>query len=370
VDEDVTEEQRLVLDASARLIDKTYPIERLRELINSNDVLDLDYCRQAAELGWYSFVVPEELGGGSVSDNGVVDAVLVAYTRGRALAPDPFVGTNVVAYAVATAGSPDQRAQLLPTLLSGDRSAAWAIEGKVLATAVGEGYELDGRATFVQDVGSDGWILITASAEGGASQFLLEPGTAGVTTTVVSSLDVTRRFVDVVFERATVPSASLLGEWRGADEIVSRQLALACVLTAAESVGAMDAELALTVAYAKDRIAFGRPIGSFQAVKHLLADTSLSVEMSKAVVASAARSVGTGEYGEESASIAKALVGDSGIELAHNCFQVFGGIGYTWEHDQHLYLRRLTTDAAIYGNPATHRERLCQLSGLGEVESR
>ena len=127
----------------------------------------------------------------------------------------------------------------------------------------------------------------------------------------------------------------------------------------------MAHEFAMTLQYAMDRIAFGRPIGSFQAVKHLLADTSLAIEMSKSVVLAAARSLGDDDgYGVEAASIAKALVGEAAIEQAQNCFQVFGGIGYTWEHDQHLYLRRLTTDAGLYGDAAWHRERLCQLAGI------
>jgi alkylation response protein AidB-like acyl-CoA dehydrogenase len=147
--------------------------------------------------------------------------------------------------------------------------------------------------------------------------------------------------------------------------LVERQLAVACVLTAAESVGAMDYDFDMTLQYAKDRIAFGRPIGSFQAIKHLLADTSLMLEMSKAIVLAAANSVGTDDgYGLEAASMAKAFVGDCGIDLVQNCFQVFGGIGFTWEHDQHLYLRRVTTDSVLFGGPAWHRERLCQLSGL------
>ena len=121
----------------------------------------------------------------------------------------------------------------------------------------------------------------------------------------------------------------------------------------------------MALQYAKDRTAFGRPIGSFQAIKHLLADTSLLLEMSKAMVDAAARAVGTGSSDASAvASMAKAFVADSGVELAQNCFQVFGGIGFTWEHDQHLYLRRLTTDAALYGDPSWHRERPCRLGGL------
>jgi alkylation response protein AidB-like acyl-CoA dehydrogenase len=131
-------------------------------------------------------------------------------------------------------------------------------------------------------------------------------------------------------------------------------------------VGAMDHDFSMTLQYAKDRIAFGRPIGSFQGVKHQLADTSLALEMSKAVTLAAARTVGTGEddHGPQAASMAKAFVGEAGIDLVQTCFQIFGGIGYTWEHDQHLYLRRITTDAGLFGDPAWHREHLCQLAGL------
>jgi alkylation response protein AidB-like acyl-CoA dehydrogenase len=127
----------------------------------------------------------------------------------------------------------------------------------------------------------------------------------------------------------------------------------------------MAHDFEMTVQYAQDRIAFGRPIGSFQAVKHQLSDTSLALEMSKAVALAAARTVGTGDdYGPEAASMAKAFVGDAGVELVQACFQVFGGIGYTWEHDQHLFLRRITTDAGLFGDPAWHRENLCQLAGI------
>jgi alkylation response protein AidB-like acyl-CoA dehydrogenase len=152
----------------------------------------------------------------------------------------------------------------------------------------------------------------------------------------------------------------------GADgDLRARQLAIACTLIAAETVGAMDHDYTMTLQYAKDRIAFGRPIGSFQAVKHQLADTSLALEMSKAIALAAARTVGSDDdHGPEAASMAKAFVGEAGVDLVQTCFQVFGGIGYTWEHDQHLYLRRITTDAGLFGDAAWHREHLCQMAGL------
>jgi alkylation response protein AidB-like acyl-CoA dehydrogenase len=181
----------------------------------------------------------------------------------------------------------------------------------------------------------------------------------------LDSLDISRQFSEVRFEGAQLPSSALVGIAGKASDLVARQLAIAALLTAAESVGAMDHDFEMTLRYAKDRIAFGRPIGSFQAIKHLLADMSLQLEMSKAIALSAAKSLGADDgYGLEAASMAKAFVGDAGVDLAQNCFQIFGGIGFTWEHDQHLYLRRITTDAALYGDPVWHRERLCQLSGL------
>jgi alkylation response protein AidB-like acyl-CoA dehydrogenase len=169
----------------------------------------------------------------------------------------------------------------------------------------------------------------------------------------------------VTFDDVELQADSLVGGFGGAAHAIEMQLQIACVLTVAESVGAMDRDFAMAVQYAKDRIAFGRPIGSFQAVKHMLADTSLLLEMSKAMALAAALSVGTGSSDAgEVASMAKAFVGESAVTLAQNCFQTFGGIGYTWEHDQHLYLRRLTTDATLYGDATWHRERLCRIKGL------
>jgi alkylation response protein AidB-like acyl-CoA dehydrogenase len=182
-----------------------------------------------------------------------------------------------------------------------------------------------------------------------------------VTIVEQESLDLTRRFSEVRLAGVDVPASHVIS---GSADVLDEQLAIAAALTAAESVGAMHEEFEVTLQYAKDRIAFGRPIGSFQAIKHLLADTSLAVEMSKSVVLAAATSIGTGDdHGRQAASMAKSFVGDAAVELAQNCFQVFGGIGYTWEHDQHYYLRRLTSDAALYGDAAWHRDRWARLSG-------
>ncbi len=375
VDTDVTEDQRALLDVSSQFMEKTCPLTVVRDGDRRDEAFAASYRRQAAELGWFSMLVPESLGGGSISANGVLDAALIAYGRGGLLQPGSFVGTNVVAFALATAGSDEIRSTVVPALVAGEVSASWAVAslteagrltGGVRATPSGDGgFELAGAKTAVADVESSSWLLVTAEGPEGPVQALVAAGAAGVTVTPLESLDVSRRFAEVRLDGVRVPASAVVGTPDTVGALLDRQLAIAATLTAAESVGAMDHEFEMTLQYAKDRIAFGRPIGSFQAMKHLLADTSLAVEMSKAVVLAAANSVGTDDgYGPQAASIAKALVGEAAVELAQNCFQVFGGIGYTWEHDQHLYLRRLTTDAGLFGDASWHREHLCQLAGL------
>ncbi len=375
MDTDVTEDQRALLDVSAKFMEQACPLSVVRDGEQRDGPFMDSYRHQAAELGWFSMLVPEALGGGCLSGNGVLDAVLIAYQRGGSLQPGPFVGTNVVAYAVAAAGSGELRNRVLPALVNGDASGSWAfasaggttlLDGGVVAVPDGAGgLVLSGAKTAVQDVEPSSWLLVTCQTPDGTAQVVVGADAPGVTVTQLDALDLSRRFAEVRFNSAPVPAEALVGKPGASGGLIEQQLAIAAVLTAAESVGAMDHEFEMTVQYAKDRIAFGRPIGSFQAIKHVLADTSLAVEMSKAVVLAAARSVGSEDgYGPQAASIAKALVGEAAIDLAQNCFQVFGGIGYTWEHDQHLYLRRLTSDAGLFGDASWHREHLCQLAAL------
>jgi alkylation response protein AidB-like acyl-CoA dehydrogenase len=373
VDEVVTHEQRAVLDATSQFIAKQCPIDRLRERAYESPSFRSAYWKQAAELGWFSMLVPESLGGGSASANGVLDTALIAGKLGGALQPGPFVGTNVVAYALSVAGTDTQKNDLLPALISGSASAVWAVncrgggapEAGVWATPTSEGYELRGFKSLVQDASWATSILVTASSPDGPKQFVLPIDAPGVTSRARKSLDLTRTFAEIEFNRTPVHAKDILADALTTAELVDRQLALACVLTAAQAVGTTTQDLELTVQYAKERIAFGRPIGSFQAIKHLLVDASLSLELGKATVLAAAEALGRDDdVALQTASMAKAFVGDTSIDIVQNCTQVFGGIGLTWEHDQHLYVRRVTTDASLYGDAVWHRERLCQLAGI------
>jgi alkylation response protein AidB-like acyl-CoA dehydrogenase len=375
---DLTDDQRLLMETSRRFIEERFPLTSVRDLADggadSADSAKAAYTRDAAKLGWFAMLVPGEHGGRTVSGNGLVDAAIIAWERGRRLQPGRFVGTNVVAYALAREGHPDLRSMVLPGLLAGEQTASWAIAGPpgddrpgagVRAEGREGGYLLNGRKSMVQDPDGADWLLVTAEVDGGPGQFLVAKGTEGVTVDPRSGLDLTRSFGEVHLHDVAVPASAAVGTPGRAGDLIERQLSVACVLTVSETVGAMEHDFDLALAYAKERIAFGRPIGSFQAVKHLLADTSLLLEMSKAAATAAARTVGDADGdAPEAASIAKAFVGDCAVDLAQNCFQVFGGVGFMWSHDQHLYLRRLTVDAALYGSPAQHRERLCRLAGV------
>jgi alkylation response protein AidB-like acyl-CoA dehydrogenase len=362
----LTDEQSMWLDSSVRLMDERMPMQLLRQRADGGSFNDREYRRAAAELGWFGLLAEGEEGAGGVSDNAVVDAALLAAERGARLQPGPFAGQSAVVQALSATRS---RADVLRNLIEGTAWATWAGDslGSCTATRDGNGFRLDGNSTDVIAEGAGcRWFLVSAEGPAGATQVLVEADSPGVTIRVLTGLDVTRTWITAEFDGATVDAASVVGQPGVAtDAMIARQQQVASVLTAAESVGAMNTDFEIALQYAKDRIAFGRPIGSFQAVKHLLADTSLWIEMAKAIVAAAGTALGSNASdGPQLAYAAKAFVAPRGIELAHNCFQVFGGIGFTWEHDQHLYLRRLAADAQCFGSDAKHRELVLEAAGV------
>ncbi|ONH33337.1 acyl-CoA dehydrogenase family protein [Pseudofrankia asymbiotica] len=374
MDPDLSPDQRLLRETTERFIEANLPLDKLRELIDAGGQVGPSYWLEAAELGWFAFLAPESLGGGSVSGDGVLDAVILAELRGRYLQPGAFIDTNLAVATLAREGSEEQRTKVVPALIAGEAAVAWAVADEtgdwsgptgVGYEPAGGGYRLTGRKGLVVEAQSAQWLLVTAGGPDGPAQFLLPTSAPGVTVEVLTGLDLSRRLCEVHFDGVEVDGSALVGALGGAAAAVDAQLLLASVLATAETVGAMQHLFDLTVRYCKDRVAFGRPIGSFQAVKHQLADTSLALEMSHAVTAGAAREAQReGRGAAHAASMTKAFVGDAAVELAHRCWQLFGGIAYTWEHDFHLYLRRLTTDASLYGSPTWHRERICQLAGL------
>lgn len=366
MDLDLTDDQELLRETAARFIEDTCPLTTVRDLSEDERGLPDTYLSEAANLGWFALLVDEEYGGGSISDSGVADLAVIAEERGRLLQPGPFVPANCVALALSSGGSDHARAEVLPAIMGGESIATWAAaDGSgswdagagVTATTDGSITTLSGVKGMVQDAHLADWILVTALGSDGPSHHLVPAGADGVTIEQLDGLDLSRRFSRLTLDNVSVDAEAAID---GGADLHEQLIQVASVLTLAESVGALTQLFDMIVEYARDRRAFGRPIGSFQAIKHQLADAGMLLEMSKALSVAATNAVATERADAgEIVSIAKAFIGDNGVEISHACFQAFGGIAYTWEHDQHLYYRRIATDAALFGEPAWHRERIC-----------
>jgi alkylation response protein AidB-like acyl-CoA dehydrogenase len=372
----LTDDQELLRDTAVRFMEDACPLETVRRLFDEGGGTDLpgNYLRDAAELGWFSLLVPEEFGGGSISGDGLRDAAIVAEERGRRLQPGPFVAMNVVAGALARAGTTAQRDSILPAVMAGESAAAWVANdatgewapgASITATARDGGFVLSGTSGVIQGASQAAWLLVVARGPDGLSQFLVASDQPGVVVHALESHDITQRFGTVELNEVHVSSEALVGQSGDAAADVEQQLVGALVLTVAETLGALAGLFEMTRQYAVDRIAFGRPIGSYQGIKYQLADMSLSIEAAHAISAAATKAVQGGQADAgEVASMAKAWLGDIGVEVAQGCFQIFAGIGYTWEHDLHLFLRRITMNGLLFGQSEWHRERICSIQGL------
>lgn len=376
---EMSTEQALLRDSTVGFIDDACPLPRLREYAAGPTPIPPDYLRRGAELGWFAMLVAEADGGGCVSDDGLVDAALLAELRGAQVQPGPFVSMNVVAHALGRRGTRRQRGEVLSAIVAGEHVAVWALSdpesaltgsGGVIATASDGGYQLTGVRAVVADADSADSFLLDVVLDGRPRQVLLDARADGVVVRPLESLDISMRMGRLEIDAARIGDDDFVGTAETTHADLNTQIDVASALCAAETAGAMNQLFEMTVQYAGDRVAFGRPIGSFQAVKHQLADLSLLLEMSKASVQAAVNAVAadlrdgtTSGTGSMIASAAKAFVGDASGQISQGCFQVFGGIGFTWEHDLHLYLRRAGVNEMLYGTPAWHRERIVRLGG-------
>ena len=326
-------------------------------------------------LGWAAMLVPEAHDGAREA-GGIVGAAIVAEELARALQPSPLVAISVVADAIALFGTDAQQRSILPPLAAGELTATWAIaegdrtwDGTDLMTELvtrDGALVLRGLKSCVPDANTADQLLVTAKGLGGLTQVLVPTTSNGVSIEPLESLDLGRDLAAVRFDDVTLSASTIVGTPGAAAAAVERQLHLAAALTAVDSVGATQQLFDHTLAYAKDRIAFGRPIGSFQAVKHLLADAATWLEAAHAAVWHAVDALDAGDAdASEAVTIAKAFTGEHCGRIAQDCMQVHGGIAMTWEHDAHRYLRRIRTNDALYGGPAWHRDRLCTLIGMG-----
>jgi alkylation response protein AidB-like acyl-CoA dehydrogenase len=359
---ELSEDQAFFLDTTRRFLAAEAPISTVRALEQEPAGFTAEYWRRGAELGWTSMLVSEAHGGGSLSEHGLLDLVLVAEEMGRRVAPGPLGPVNLVASALSVAGTDEQCAAVLPGLLAGTAVAAWTGTDPVTATRTGDGWTLSGATAPVEAGAQAEHLLVTARTDEGLTLLLVPAGTAGVTVTPLGSLDLVRRYAEVRFADAAVPSTAVVGDPGGAGDEVERLLQVACVLQCVETAGAVDRMFDVTLEYLGDRYSFGRPLASYQALKHRMADDKMWLEVCHAAAGAAARSVAAGAADAgELVSVAKQWIGPHATELLQDFVQLHGGIGVTWEHDLHLYLRRATVNRATYGTPEEHGERLAVL---------
>lgn len=366
-------DQQLLRETTARFLDEFSPTAELRRRRDDPGGFEPDYWRRGAELGWTSLLVPEHAGGGSVSGSGLVDLTLVAHEFGTHAAPGPLLTTAVTAGALARHGPGDD---LLGQLLKGEAVASWAFTepiphdalGSVTLEVRGDGREvvLRGAKRPVESATRASHLLVVGRTGEGLTQVLVPTSSPGLTVTPLRSVDLTRRFATVTFDDVRLPAAAVVGELGGAAGAVEAQLLQALVVLAAESVGAMQRAFDLTVEWGFDRYSFGRPLASYQALKHRFADMKTWLEASHAIVDAAARAVADEDRrAAKLAGAAVAYVGHYGSELLQDCVQLHGGIGVTFEHDLHLFLRRHTLNRTLHGTPAEHRRRLTGLDDQG-----
>jgi alkylation response protein AidB-like acyl-CoA dehydrogenase len=357
---DLTDEQQAIKATAHDFLASRMKSERMRELAESESGFDADLWKEMAELGWAGLALPEEWGGQGL---GIVDLAVLFEELGYALAPSPLLSNTIAGLALSTCGSEGQRERYLRPLALGEKRgtpALWdagsqAAPGSFTmeAKADGDGVLLDGTKTLVMDAGSADFFLV-ATADG--KRHVVDAGAAGVTVAAEPSIDLTRRLWTVRFDGVKVAAADTLpGEEADYYPVFFR----VCVAFAAESTGVAQRALEMAVAYAKDRQQFGRPIGAYQAVSHRCAQMLLETENARSAVYGAAWAADAEpESLPLAASMAKAYASDAGWRVPDASIQVHGGIGFTWEHDLHFFLKRGRANAALFGDAQWHRDRV------------
>jgi len=362
-------DQQFFRETTSKFLDEFASPTGLRALRDDPSGFDPEYWRRGAELGWTSLLVAVDSGGGSISEQGLVDLTLVAHEFGAHAAPGPLLPTNIVAAALARY---DGTPALITELLSGEAIASWALlepppydglgGGTLEVRIEGGDVLLAGVKAPVESAASASHLLVTGRTGAGTSQILVPTEASGVTITPLKTVDLTRRFSRVTFDDVRLPRSAVVGEIGAADDDVEWQLQHAVVILAAEAVGAMQRAFDMTVEWAFDRYSFGRPLASYQALKHRFANMKVWLEASHAITDAAANAVSDARLGAgKLASMAIAYVGQYGSDLLQDCVQLHGGIGLTFEHDLHLLLRRHTLNRTLFGTPAEHRRRVTSM---------
>ena len=345
-----------------RFLAEKSPLSEVRRLMATEAGYDPAVWAQLGQLGLAGLTIPEKYGGAGC---GPVEQLIVCEEMGAALLCAPYLASAVLAtWALLACEDPIARTDLLPLIASGQTIATLAVpeddgewapdEFGVTARRSGEKYLLDGRKSFVLDGMIADLVLVAASSDGGPALFAVGGDAPGLSRQAMQTIDLTRKQAVLTFNRTP---ARLVGQLGAAPEIVAQAVRGGVLALAAEQVGGAQRCLDMAVAYAKVRHQFGRAIGSFQAIKHLCADMLLEVESARSAAYRAAWEAADGGADLPLiASLAKAFCSEAYFHVAASNIQIHGGIGFTWDHDAHLYYRRAKSAEVMLGTPAAHRE--------------
>ncbi|MGH7027287.1 acyl-CoA dehydrogenase family protein [Brevundimonas sp.] len=363
----LTEDQRAIRDAAQDFLSGATGAEARTAALESAAGWDSSLWRAlGAELGFAGLMTPEAYGGSGL---GAVEMSLVLEEVGKALPVVPLFESAVVSVTtILAAGDEDQKAALLPGLASGETIATpvWAREGETAPVlTLTPAPTLSGLVRYAPFAQAADLLLVACEGAEGVSLIALPADAPGVRVERHASLDPTRPLATVHLETVAIRPEWILGVPGGAAAALQKSWTVAAGLLAAELTGVAAHSLASTVEYVQQRVQFGRPIGSFQAVKHTLADMMVQVEAARSasLYAAAALDLG-GDEAVEAASVAKAWCGDAANHCAGEAIQLHGGIGFTWEHPAHLYFKRARSSSAWLGNAALHRELVAVRMGL------
>jgi alkylation response protein AidB-like acyl-CoA dehydrogenase len=371
-------EKILFASTTQAFLQKEVPVSRVRELHTQGVSFEPVWWRRAAELGWTALLVPEELGGGNVSGDGVADLAMVAEQLGKTVAPGPLYPVSTVLAGLVDSTDPQSHAATVEALVAGETVASWAVyepgrgwaphEPSVVATRTESGYRIDGVKDRVEAGAQSGLLLVVAQTDDGVGQFLVPTDASGVQVEPQQSIDLVKQYARVHFDGVGVDHSAAVG---CSAELIDRQSQIAQVLQCAEVVGILQTVFDFTVAWALDRHSFGRPLASYQALKHRFADMKMWLEACRATTNAAVAAISSHSADAAlTASIAKSYVGEMATEIIQGCVQMHGGIGVTWEHDLHVYLRRAVLYRSMFGTPEEHNLRVYQLQEAGQQAPR
>jgi alkylation response protein AidB-like acyl-CoA dehydrogenase len=366
-----SEEQEMLRDAAKRFLADNCSTKFVRQMMADNTAHDAGFWKKLVELGWPGLLIPEEYGG---QGGTFLDMTVIAEEAGKALIPGPFFTSALLAAPILIeGGSDEQKKNILPRMAKGEFIGTVAIaeaagrfdaEGiQLKASKSGNEYTITGEKFFVPDAHIANGMAVAArtggAGEKGITILTVPTDSKGLTITQLKTVDMTRRLCHVKFDNVKV--GGTLGKEGEGWPILRRTLDIATAALAAEMVGTAQKALDLSVEYAKTRVQFGKPIGSFQAVKHKCVDMMVAVENARSLTYYACWTVDTKSPEAATAvPMAKAYASDMAKNVTSEAIQVHGGIGFTWEHDMHLYHRRALAGEANLGNAPVHRETVAK----------